>query len=332
MEKCCSQKTTEPITLDTIYTAADRLRDIMIRFGINRNNYLITPGLYKIGKPDMHSQVLVTSNYKLTINRLKQELSCLNVWIIVLDTKGVNVWCAAGKGTFGTDELVRKIESTGIKNRVVHNNIIVPQLGAVGINKYAIKKITGLTVHYGPVRAKDIKDYINNNYTKTDKQRQITFKLTERLPLTPIEFFISLKYLLIFFVLSMILHFIRNKGVNGTIIYELLPILAAYTGGTILFPIVLPYLPGRSFALKGGILGLIISIAVILTIKPALIIAIAIILTLTPLVSFLSLNFTGSTTFTSLAGVKKEMRIGLPIQLISVISGITLYVIGYLVN
>jgi len=32
-----------------------------------------------------------------------------NLWILILDTKGVNVWCAAGKGTFGTEELVFRI-------------------------------------------------------------------------------------------------------------------------------------------------------------------------------------------------------------------------------
>jgi CO dehydrogenase/acetyl-CoA synthase gamma subunit (corrinoid Fe-S protein) len=80
--------------------------------------YRAAPGLYRIGQPDANSPVLVTANYKLTVDRVRKELVGMNVWLLVLDTKGVNVWCAAGKGTFGTDELVRRIQAANL-NEVV---------------------------------------------------------------------------------------------------------------------------------------------------------------------------------------------------------------------
>ena len=77
--------------------------------------YLIAPGLYRIGKPEANSPVLVTANYKLTVDTVRRWLAGMNVWLLVLDTKGVNVWCAAGKGTFGTAELVRRIETARLR-------------------------------------------------------------------------------------------------------------------------------------------------------------------------------------------------------------------------
>jgi CO dehydrogenase/acetyl-CoA synthase gamma subunit (corrinoid Fe-S protein) len=70
----------------------------------------------------------------------------------VLDTQGINVWCAAGKGTFGTDELVHRIEATQLHDVVRHRVLILPQLGAPGVAAHDVKKRSGFTIEYGPVR------------------------------------------------------------------------------------------------------------------------------------------------------------------------------------
>ncbi len=89
----------------------DHWGTIKARLGIGRMNYSIIPGLYALGNPDDNSPVLVTANYKMSFDRLREALPDRNVWILVLDTRGINVWCAAGKGTFGTEELVRQNRS-----------------------------------------------------------------------------------------------------------------------------------------------------------------------------------------------------------------------------
>ena len=88
----------------------DFLGAVRVRCGIRRDNYRVDPGLYAVGSPDTSSDVFVTANYKLTFDNVRKNLTGLNGWILVLDTKGVNVWCAAGKGTFGTKELVKRIQ------------------------------------------------------------------------------------------------------------------------------------------------------------------------------------------------------------------------------
>ena len=72
----------------------------------------VEPGLYSLGNPTSESPVFVTANYTLSFDALRSALKGIDGYILVLDTQGVNVWCAAGKGTFGTDELVKRIEAT----------------------------------------------------------------------------------------------------------------------------------------------------------------------------------------------------------------------------
>ena len=91
---------------------------------------------------------------------MRRALNGMDAWLLVLDTKGINVWCAAGKGTFSTKELIRQINLVGLEKIVNHHKVIVPQLGAVGVSAHEVKKSTGFSVIYGPVRAEDIHDFI----------------------------------------------------------------------------------------------------------------------------------------------------------------------------
>src|SRR5512142_76864 len=135
---------------------SDFLGSVMVRWGINRNRYRVDPGLYEVGSPGPDSDVFVTANYKLSFDNLRKNLSGINGWILVLDTKGINVWCAAGKGTFGTRELVNRIGLVSLEKIVNHKRLILPQLGATGVAAHKVKEETGFNVHYGPVRASDI--------------------------------------------------------------------------------------------------------------------------------------------------------------------------------
>ena len=116
--------------VSTRLTLSDRLGDWKARWTMGRMDYRVNPGLYGVGQPDNQSPVLVTANYKMTFNSLRSELGGISAWILVLDTKGINVWCAAGKGTFGTKELVRRIRAVSLDKRLAHRVLILPQLGA----------------------------------------------------------------------------------------------------------------------------------------------------------------------------------------------------------
>jgi acetyl-CoA decarbonylase/synthase complex subunit gamma len=46
------------------------------------------------------------------------------------------------------------------------------------------------------------------------------------------------------------------------------------------------------------------------------------------LTSYVVMNFTGASTYTSLSGVKREMTIAVPAQLICAVAGIGLWLVG----
>jgi CO dehydrogenase/acetyl-CoA synthase gamma subunit (corrinoid Fe-S protein) len=86
----------------TRLSGKDRMGRFRSRVSGFRMYYRVDPGLYAVGSPNTDSPVLVSANYKLSFNTLRSNLDGLDAYILVLDTKGINVWCAAGKGTFGT--------------------------------------------------------------------------------------------------------------------------------------------------------------------------------------------------------------------------------------
>ncbi|HBI47944.1 MAG TPA: acetyl-CoA synthase subunit gamma, partial [Smithella sp.] len=184
----------------------DRWGSIKARWGVGRMEYKVDPGLYALDTPDNNSLVFVSANYKMSFDRLRQALAGRSGWILVLDTKGINVWCAAGKGTFGTEELVKRIESSGLKKVVNHRKLILPQLGAPGIAAHKVKQISGFNVHYGPIRAEDLPVYLDAGFKATAQMRIKTFPLKERAVLIPIELVEAMKAFLItasvFFIIS----------------------------------------------------------------------------------------------------------------------------------
>jgi hypothetical protein len=322
--------------ISTEYGVRDISGAIMVRWGINRNNYRVTPGLYAIGAPDGSSDIFVTANYKLSFDHVRKNLSGINCWVLVLDTKGVNVWCAAGKGTFGTKELVNRIIEVSLDTIVNHKRIILPQLGATGVAAHKVKEETGFNVHYGPVRASDIKRFIIEGYRADKKMRKVTFGLKDRLKLVPNDFIYGKFYLLGAFVFVFLVSFIRNKGalINDSVnigLTAMLNIFFAYFAGIVITPILLPYLPGRRFSLKGFFAGAVIVLFLFIinrTIGHDLYEKIAWFMIIPVISSFMAMNFTGSSTYTSLSGVKKEMKTAVPLQITFSVLGVILLVIG----
>ena len=295
---------------------SDTLGAWKARWGINRMDYKINPGIYAIGNPDKDSQVLVTANYKLTFDALRKELSGQNLWVLVLDTKGINVWCAAGKGTFGTKEIINRIGKTRLNEIVTRRTLILPQLGAPGVSAHEVKKQTGFKVNYGTVRAKDIKQYFNNGMQATAEMRSVEFNIYDRLVLTPMELVGTLKVSLIIFGILFLINLIAANPFGITDFF-------AYTGalvvGCVVTPVLLPWIPGRAFSWKGYLLGLIWAVGVnvingwTISSSFSLIRGLGYFLVLPSISAFYAMNFTGSSTYTSFSGVLKEMKVAVPL-------------------
>jgi hypothetical protein len=313
----------------------DKLGTIKVRAGLQRMHYSIDPGLYAVGNPTADSPVFVSANYKLSFDSLRRELDGINGWIIVIDTKGINVWCAAGKGTFGTEEIIKRIESTRLADVVNHRQIIVPQLGAPGVSAHEVKKRSSFRVIYGPVRAHDIPEFLATGMKTTAEMRQVNFNLRDRMVLIPVELvqwspFAMAAALVFFFLTGISRNGYALPGWAGG--REVLTVILAFITGSALVPILLPWLPGRALSLKGMTAGLLFAIALVLAgLIPSAqtggqLETAAWILLMPAIAAFTAMNFTGSTTYTSLSGVKKEMRFAVPAQIIVAALGLSLWV------
>jgi NAD-dependent dihydropyrimidine dehydrogenase PreA subunit len=137
--------------------------------------------LCRIGNPDRESPVLVTCNFYITVRRLIRSLKGVNAWLLVADSKGVNVWCAAGGEEFNTHSVVSAVKTSGIKDLVDHRRLILPSLGAPGINAKDVENQTGWTVCWGPVRIKDIPAYLKGGQQRSEEMKRVTYNWCERL-------------------------------------------------------------------------------------------------------------------------------------------------------
>ncbi|QUH26485.1 mercury methylation corrinoid protein HgcA [Serpentinicella alkaliphila] len=323
------------LQVSTKLTIFDTIYSWKVRWGINRMNYKVDPGIYCIGNPDDKSPVLVTANYKMSFDMLRKELSDKDAWILVLDTKGVNVWCAAGKGTFGTDELVSKIKSTRLLELVSHRTIILPQLGAPGISAHEVYKRTGFKVIYGPVRASDIKEFLKNNLVATPQMRKVNFNIFDRLILTPIEIVNLIKPSIYIISTAFSLNLLTNTffSIELFSVIDLCGYIGALTIGCIIVPLLLPWIPGKSFAFKGWLLGLswVLLLLAVNNSMMGILRQLSYMLIFPSLSAFVAVNFTGSSTYTSFSGVMKEMKIAIPSIAISMVVGIFLLILGSIV-
>lgn len=312
-------------TVSTSLTICDIIGAWKVRWGIGRMNYTVTPGLYAVGRPNKDSPILVSANYKLTFDILRKNLSGIDCWLLILDTKGVNVWCAAGKGTFGTEELVTRIEAVELANVVSHKNIILPQLGAPGIDSNEVKRRTGFAVIFGPVRAEDIQAFILSGNKATEEMRLVKFTLKDRLTLTPMEIVPAVKMSLPILGLLFLTNRFTKRPFDKQ---DLADYAGAIFSGAVLTPLLLPYIPGKAFAWKGFFIGFICTIGSLWKSKRFAqdyrLLSVGKLLLFPAISSFLAMNFTGASTYTSPSGVKKEMQKALPFIAIAAAIGTVL--------
>lgn len=312
----------------------DYMGAILVRWGVGRYSYKIPPGLYALGKPLSSDPVLVTGNYKLSFDHLRRSMKGRSAWILVLDSKGINVWCAAGKGTFGSKELINRAIELQI-NRRLGRAIILPQLGASSMEPHLIRKHTGLEVIYGPVRSDDLPSFLEGDRKADEAMREVRFDFWDRLVLGPVEAVLNIKYWMYAFVIFGFSIWISGGGGNLLMrsMMVSLPFFLAVLVGAFVFPLLLPILPFRAFCLKSAIPGILFSLSVIrfqqfflLPESPVFLTGYGLLLTL--LISWMGFNFTGSSTFTSFSGVKTETARVKPAAKIMLAAGLLLMVIG----
>jgi ubiquinone/menaquinone biosynthesis C-methylase UbiE len=192
----------------------------------------VRPGLYEVGQPSVDSPVLVTGNFDLTVRRLVKAIDGrTDIWLLVADSAGINVWCAAGGGYFTAEKIIAVMKSSHLDEVVHHHALILPQLCANGVDGWRIRKETGWGVHWGPVRAEDIPPYLTSKKEKTDEMRWVRFPVKDRLEMVTVTLgFYAL------LILLPVLIFWRSSFWQVT---------ACLLGLSYLYAVIHPWLPGR---------------------------------------------------------------------------------------
>lgn len=328
-QSCCCSTPNAPTwqKVSAEWSKADHAGQIKSRISNKfRMNYKVNPGLYAMGNAGPDSPVFISANYTLSFNVLRRELNGIDCWILVIDTKGINVWCAAGKGSFGSKELINRITLAKLESVVSHRSVIMPQLGAPGVSGHEVKRATGFSVKFGPVHAKDIPAYLASGFNATPEMRKVVFPITDRVVLIPMELIPALrKYAWIALSILAVMGLQPQGILFRPAIINAWPLivagLLAIIAGTVVVPALLPFIPFRSFAAKGALAGAIVLSPMFYRYKVLfagdVFLAGATGIFFVAVASYLALNFTGCTTFTSISGVKKEMRFAVPFYLAS---------------
>lgn len=152
------------------------LRDTLLRM----LPHATRPGLFPIGNPGRDAPVLCTGNFALTVRRLKDSLAGMDAWLLVVNSRGINVWCAAGGGHLTHHDVIAALRAFGVKERVDHRTLVLPQLCATGVERRAIREATGWEPTWGPARLEDLRGFIGRGLRVKKQERRMRFPLWER--------------------------------------------------------------------------------------------------------------------------------------------------------
>jgi hypothetical protein len=192
----------------------------------------------------------VTANYLLTFCSVKKHLRGCDCYLVVIDTRGINVWCSAGEGNFSAQEIHNSLRATRIGDIVQTRKLILPKLSANGVRYRDVKQLTGWEAVFGPVYACDIPEYLNNGFVKSDQMRRVRFELVDRLWVAlPFALFVGF----LFLAPLLLFHHLYSP---------MMPLIAFAAG--LVFPAAFYVLPTNQFFKKALVLGLVGSAGAIL--------------------------------------------------------------------
>lgn len=141
----------------------------------------VVPGLRRIGTPDRGSPVVITGNFHLSVRRVEKALTSQNCYLLVVQSKGINVWCASAGGELNTHSIISALKTSDTDSLVDHRELILPQLSAPGIDTKLLQQVSGWKGKWGPVYAGSLPEFIANGHTKTQKQCRVRFDLPFRM-------------------------------------------------------------------------------------------------------------------------------------------------------
>ncbi len=173
---------------------------------------------------------------------------------------------------------------------------------------------------------------------KSDAMRAVRFGLRDRAVIVPVELAHSWPLFPAFAVLAVLIAY-PGTGVEGLILSErwiaafllrfvssVSMLLGSLIMGTIGFPLLLPFLPGKFFSVKGCFLSGLWTVGVLVMARETIgsypLVALSSALVGCAVSSYLAMNYTGASTFTCQRGTEREVSLSLPVMAISAGAGL----------
>jgi ubiquinone/menaquinone biosynthesis C-methylase UbiE len=227
-------------------TFGDRLADVAAYLSLYMTFLRVEPGLYRVGAPGSDAPLFVTANFTLTFNLVRRALRGLDAYLLVIDTRGINVWCAAGGNKFSTREVALSWRAFRVAEAPHRRPAVLPQLAATGVAKHVLGRDYGIAAEYGPVYARDIGSYVGGGYRKTREMGRVDWGLAKRLEVT--WFFALMNAAAV----ALPLAFVHR-------LYSPLAVAAA-AGISFAIGALFPWLPTRLYAVKGLVAGALVAL------------------------------------------------------------------------
>ncbi len=270
-----------------------------------KRTYVVEPGLYYTGDAyERSAPLLVTCNYRLTVFLLLRHVGARRVRLLVVDTDGINVWCAAGKGAFGNEAILAELSryDRALLTDGTWLPVVLPKFGMAGVDLRGLRR-ERIKPIIGPLYARDLPAYLDAPPYRDRSEDRVAFGIRMRgfswLP----GFRQMFGWSLLLVIAFMGGHWLWGTSVPVGLVAIALFIATAY-------PFLFPYLPGAGFAPKGVVLGAATSIALVAAARvglvPAASLPAALPFTMATAVLF-GLSYTGNSAVSNYTKVRKEI-------------------------
>ncbi len=297
----------------------DYLKALIAWLFLFSRTFSVPPGLYYLGQKEKNSPILVTGNFFLTLFLLTRGLRNSSVRLLVIDTGGINVWCSSGKGTFSAEKIINMVKSYKLTEEQSRLDIILPKFALSGVKLGDLRK-SGINPIIGPLYAEDVPLFLAEDRMKHCREDTVKLGVKHR-------FFTAVPTSIQFFYNYLGLYVLTLGWLPASVIW--IAVALAFT-----YPILFPYLPGRQFAVKGSIFGVVVAAAMvifmlfrsgvglpIITWYAAFIIATAILI---------GLSYTGNSPVSNYTLVRKEIARYLPVVVVLYAFSLLMYSLSYL--
>jgi acetyl-CoA decarbonylase/synthase complex subunit gamma len=122
----------------------------------------VEPKVYEIGQVNDTSPVIVTTNFSLTYYTVEGEVESSKIpcYILSCDSEGMSVLTAWAADKFTAESIAKALETSGIKDKVKHKDVIIP--GYVSVLSGKLEEESGWKVTVGPREASALPTFLRN--------------------------------------------------------------------------------------------------------------------------------------------------------------------------